>query len=713
MARPDMKTEEKAAPSETLPKLRTDLQFITDDEAMIYDPLLHRYMRLDGISLAVLKALSQEQFRSQSWTQADLLNEAQRIFGNPIPATSLALVLKAAAANNLLQTRQGDSWKAAANAAKHQQEKGWKWLLHNYISLRIPLIQPEPYLGRIDAVLRAIFSPATAMIMPLLGLLTLFLVSRQWTEFSLAIRGLTEAPMLLGLGMTILVVKLWHEIGHGHFARRYGCRVPSAGILLILGAPLFYTDVTDAWRLKTRRQRMMIAGAGVMAEAILAILALFLWVFLKDGLVRNIAFFVASGSLITTLLINLSPFMRFDGYFLLSDGLRIPNLHDRAFEAMKWYLRRFLLGFSDPLPQPLQGLHVGWLAVFGAATALYRLLLFVGIAVFVYHAFFKLAGLFLFAIEIAWFILKPLNKELQVWKVRHKEIRWFSTGGRTVLAVITALLLLFMPLSRSISLKAVLEPSGIARAHAFAPAIIESIHVSQGQKVVQGDILLQLYSPLLSHQKAIVETRLALVRARLARVAADQAERGQLNVLIEEERSLLAQHAGVQAELSALVIRAPMTGIVVELDREIHAGRAVAVKDRLVLIGSEKGLSARGFTGSESIERIKAPALAVFVAENPLAPRLPLTLAHIGAAPSAMVEPPALALALGGDVPSSADRSGRNTASVAAYSLVFNSDGSPPLLAIRGTIHVTAAAESLGLRALKRAVSIIVRESGV
>jgi putative peptide zinc metalloprotease protein len=519
--------------------------------------------------------------------------------------------------------------------------------------------------------------------------------------------------MLLGLGLTILIVKLWHETGHGHFARRYGCRVPSAGILLILGAPLFYTDVTDAWRLEDRRQRMMIAAAGVMAEAILAILALCLWVFLKDGLVRSIAFFVASGSLITTLLINLSPFMRFDGYFLLSDGLRIPNLHDRAFEAFKWYLRRWFLGFEDPLPRQLQGLRIGWLALFGIATALYRLVLFLGIALFVYHAFFKLAGLFLFAVEIAWFILKPLNKELQVWNKRRSNIRWFGAGGRTVFVVTVLLLFLFAPLSRSVSLKAVLEPAEIARAHAVAPANIKTVHVVQGQRISQGALLLTLESPLLTHQNAIIETRLALAGARIARASADQTERGQLTVLVEEERSLIAQHAGLQAELAALTIRAQLSGIVLEIDREIHPGRTIAIKDRLVLIGTEAGLSARGLAGSESVERLSAPATAYFIAENPALARQDMTLRHIAVASSVFVEPPALATSYGGDVLSTPDRTGRNVASIAAYSLVFNSDGSVPLLGIRGTIHVTAAAESLGLRALKRAASILIRESGI
>jgi putative peptide zinc metalloprotease protein len=696
-----------------LPRMRTDLQFIERSEgSMIYDPLLHRYLRIDRMSFGILKALK-EWSGSKFLTPDELLERAETVTSSNLSPEQIDTVLQAAAKNGLLQTKQGDGWKAALEASERQQQSGWKWLLHNYISFRIPVIKPETLLDRSDSFLRLIFSPVTAIIFGLLALATLYLVSRQWTEFSSAVRGLTEAPMLLGLGATILVIKLWHEMGHGHFARRYGCRVPTAGFLFILGAPLFYTDVTDAWRLQDRRQRMMIAAAGVLAEGMLAILALTLWVFLQDGLLRNIAFFVASGSLITTLLINLSPFMRFDGYFLLSDWLRIPNLHDRAFEAMKWYGRRILLGFRDPLPQQLWGLRPGALALFGVATAFYRLALFLGIALFVYYAFFKLLGLFLFAVEIAWFILMPLKKELKLWQARGKDIRWFGAGGRTAFALIIAVILLVMPLSTSLSMKAVLEPAEIARAHPVSAATIKALHVRQGDKVKQGDLLFELHSPQLMHQKAMIEMRLALANARLARAAADINERGQLTVLVEEERSLLAQYEGVKAELNALVIRAPINGIILEIDREIHPGRTVAVKDRLVLIGSEQGLSARSYAGSEAKVRMRLPSEAVFIAENPYAAKIRMVLTHIAVAPSTNVEPSALVAGFGGDVPAVLDRQGRHVASVAAYNLISTSDELPQTMAIRGTIHITAASESLGLRALKRAASVIIRESGV
>ncbi len=696
-----------------LPLLRSDLQFIDHEGGgLIYDPLNHRYFRVDQISMAVLKVLSRMS-GFHATNPAELLKQAEIISGASIPPSNIPPILQTAQKNGFLQTQQGDGWKLHASSVERSKERGLNWLLHNYISLRIPLIRPEALLDRLQPFLAVVFSRAMAWVIAVLALMALYLVSRQWTEFSDAIRSLTQAETLLGLGLTILVVKLWHEIGHGHFARRYGCRVPSAGILLILGAPLFYTDVTDAWRLRERHPRMMIAAAGIMAEAIIAVLALCLWVFLQDGLARNIAFFVASGSLITSVLINMSPFMRFDGYFLLSDWLRIPNLHDRGFEAMKWYLRRWLLGFTDALPQTLSGLRPGWLALFGVGTALYRLSLFIGIALVVYHAFFKVAGVLLFAIEIAWFIYKPVRNEIKVWSDRRKDIVWTGSAGRSLALVAAGLILLLVPLSTHVSMKAVLEPARVARAYAAAPSVIESIHVRQGQRVQQDDVLLRLSSPALVHQRILVETRLALVHARLARSAADATERSQISILMEEERSLVVQRAGILAEQAALTIRAPMTGAVLEMDRDIHPGRVVSVKERLVLIASEEGLSARSFASSAALERLQEPASAVFVSENPQAARIPLTLTHRAAAPSLSIEPVALSAQLGGDVMSVPDRTGKSIAATAAYLLISSSAGLPPPMAIRGTIHIAAAPESLGLRALKRAVSVIIRESGV
>lgn len=116
-----------------------------------------------------------------------------------------------------------------------------------------------------------------------------------------------------------------------------------------------------------------------------------------------------------TLAINLNPFMRFDGYYLLSDWLEVENLQDRAFARGKWWLREKLFGLGDPPPEPFGEPLGKGLLVYAFGTWIYRFFLFLGIAVLVYAYFFKVLGIFLFLVEILWFIGLPIWRELQAW----------------------------------------------------------------------------------------------------------------------------------------------------------------------------------------------------------------------------------------------------------------------------------------------------------
>ncbi len=119
-----------------------------------------------------------------------------------------------------------------------------------------------------------------------------------------------------GLALYVLclaVVKVCHELGHAYTATRYGCRVPTMGIAIIVMMPMLYSDTSDAWKLTSRRQRAAIGAAGMIVECALAALAIFAWNFLDDGVARSLVFILATTSLMVGAAINLIPFIRFDG----------------------------------------------------------------------------------------------------------------------------------------------------------------------------------------------------------------------------------------------------------------------------------------------------------------------------------------------------------------------------------------------------------------
>ena len=121
-------------------------------------------------------------------------------------------------------------------------------------------------------------------------------------------------------------MKILHELGHAYAARHFGARVPVIGLAFLVMFPILYTDTTDVWRIQEKRSRTLINGAGITVELCIAAISLLLWAFLPDGIFRSIAFFAATTSWAMSLFVNLNPWMRFDGYYLISDLLGVENL---------------------------------------------------------------------------------------------------------------------------------------------------------------------------------------------------------------------------------------------------------------------------------------------------------------------------------------------------------------------------------------------------
>ena len=129
-------------------------------------------------------------------------------------------------------------------------------------------------------------------------------------------------------------------------------------------------------------------------------------------------FILATATWLMTVVINLSPLMRFDGYFMLSDALNVPNLQTRAFVLARWKMREWLFAFGDDKPEHFEPWREKILIFYAFSTWIYRFFLFLGIALIVYHMFFKILGILLFLVEIFAFLLTPVFREMKEWFTR-------------------------------------------------------------------------------------------------------------------------------------------------------------------------------------------------------------------------------------------------------------------------------------------------------
>lgn len=362
----------------------------------------------------------------------------------------------------------------------------WKQLIHNYLFFKIHLFNPNRFLEKTLFLVKPIFSERIKYTVILLLSINLLLVANNFSEYVSTLVNFVSVEGLAYLGVSIVLLKTAHEFGHAYVTKYYGCSVPSMGIAFMVFYPMPYTDTTSAWMLKPS-QRVNIALAGIKVEMIIATIALSGWLLLPDGILKSLAFFLSGVSIVTTLGVNLSPFMRFDGYYALSDIWKIENLHTRSFALAKAFLRKKLWGMelkTEYFPPKKKKV----LIMFAFGVWVYRLILFSGIAYMVYLMTFKALGILLFAIEIGYFIMLPIFKELKEWYKLRREIRFSYPVIGSWTVVLLLLSLLFVPYSRTTIIPAIVECE--TKSVLFAEYDSHIVYKNEENSVKKGDLIL-------------------------------------------------------------------------------------------------------------------------------------------------------------------------------------------------------------------------------
>jgi len=709
MSRLELNTQEKA-----LPLLREDLRFVEGASNVdgsptwvVVDPVRGKYFQIGWDAYQML-------LRWKGRSAEAVLSEVRAETTSHATKEDLNALLQFLYSNHLLRDLPPGGYRAYASQAESAQLKWLPWLIHHYLFLQIPLVRPDRFLRATLPYVEWMSSRPVAWAIALLGLIGLHLVSRQWEAFTTTfLHFFTPLGFVLYV-LCLVLVKVCHELGHAYTAARYGCRVPTMGMAMVVMVPMLYSDTSDAWKLKSRHKRVAIGAAGMIVECSLAALAIFAWNFLGDGVVRSFVFIMATTSLLTGLGINLSPFMRFDGYYVLADWLGIPNLHDRAFAFGKWQLRRLLFGLDLPMPEPVSLVRRRLLVWFAWATWVYRVTLFLAIAFVVYQYFFKVLGIMLFAVEIGWFILLPIMHEMKVWwsmrPMLAKQGRtWVSAGGLVVLIA-----LLFIPWSDRVRLPAVLEATPHATLYAPAPGRIAALEVGEGRRVSAGETLVVLESPTLEKDMALTRKRIEVEQLKRLRQFADQQELAQHQVTLETLKAHLSQLEGLQRQQQNLSLVTPIAGVVTDKAEALHAGRWINKELPLAYVIDPTGEEVHAVVPETDVGYLRAGQHARFIPEGPERPILNAQIIQIRDIDEGAFMVPYLASLYGGDVPVREGADHKMKPETSVYRVTLALVGAPPQWnqAVRGTVLVEGPRISLARRLWEEGARVFIRESG-
>lgn len=590
----------------------------------------------------------------------------------------------------------------------------WQWLLHHYLFFRVPLLRPDRWLVR-QLPRVEVFYGATFLRLTLAALaLGLYQVVRQWEHFSATLVDTLTWRGALGYGVALTLVKVLHEFGHAFTARRLGCRVPTMGVAFLVMWPVAYTDVNEAWRLTRRRDRLAVGAAGIATELTIAAWATLAWALLPDGTLRGTLFMLATTTWVATLAINASPFMRFDGYFLLSDFLDFPNLHARAFALARWDLRERLFGLGEAPPEALPAARRRGLILFAYGVWLYRLTLFVGIALLVYHYFFKALGLLLFAVEIGWFVLLPMAKEVGEWRRRWPQIRAGGKGRGKLWLLILLLGIFAVPWNFEVNGQGLMRSARHYPLFAPGPARVDGLPVKPGEPVAAGQVLIRLAAD-------DAEYRLRLAQARFSRLAwqaevsgLDDTLRARQPVTVEELEAARAELTGATEERQRYTVTAPFAGVLADLAPDLRVGEAVGRQQQMGVFIDPSAWEVETYLTDAEVERVAVGDSGRFLPETPGLPARALKVARIDRDATRALPDAMLAVGHGGEV-LVRERNGQLIPERAVYRVVLTvdtADGPAPTRVLRGAVVIYGKPKSLAGDFLRSGAALLVRESG-
>ncbi|MBF0416439.1 MAG: HlyD family efflux transporter periplasmic adaptor subunit [Magnetococcales bacterium] len=673
----------------------------------IHDPVRQRFFRIGWLERLVLDDLH---------LSADAFIQRLTASGGPmITPAQVADVHEFLVQNELVVGTERTLMTALLRRRQQQTHHWLQRIWHGWLFFRIPLWNPDPFLRRLAWLWQILAHSAFQMVLVLLGILGAIHTARHWDAFVAILPHISSDGGWLWYGGAILATKVIHELGHAATAHRLGCRVPVMGVAFVFSWPVFYTDVSEAWLLRSRRDRLAVGAGGMLAELGLAAIASCLWPLLPDGPARSAMVLLAGVAWVGTLVVNLNPFMRFDGYYLLADALGVANLHQQSFQLGRWQLREWLFGWGVSRPGALSRRLATFLTALAYGIWCYRAIVFVGFALLVYFFLFKVAGIILLLAEVGWFLVRPVVMEIKAWWHHRQLFRLNKQVIRTLFLVALLLMLVtLVPWEGSVSAPALARAARYQQLFVPVPAVLEKRLVQRDQKVVSGQELMVFAAPDL--ELALEQNRLKIEQKRweLAHSAKEFSVGDNQLVIVRELGSALGEREGLLQQQEQLRVVAPFTGVVRTLAEGLDNGVWVDREQPLLAVMHPEPLRVEAWVDETDINRLNRETRAKFIPADLGLPSLPLRIEQIDYQAVEWLKDPTLASTFGGPLPTRKDKDGRLVAQRGCFRVWLTpvANGSGVKYIIPGTVQFSVASRTLVETLWHPLWSALIRQTG-
>ncbi len=541
---------------------------------VVKDPVGLQYFRFEEEEFAILQMLDgqsslddiAERFEAEFPPQTIRVEELQNFIGM---LHKSGLVLSDAPG-------QGWALKERRDEKKHRELLG---ALSNVLSLRLRGIDPERLLNWLYPYVRWFFTPAATIGALMLATAALTLVTVQFDVFKSRLPDFNSffaAQNWLALGMILTATKILHEFGHGMSCKHFGGECHEMGVMFLVGMPCLYCNVSDSWMLPNRWHRAAIGAAGMYVEIVLASICTFIWWFSQPGLLNYFCLNVMFVSSVSTILFNANPLLRYDGYYILSDILEIPNLRQKASTILNRKLGKWCLGLEEPDDPFLPKRHQAMFALYTVASSVYRWMVTLSILFFLNKVLepygLKVVGQALALATIYGMFLMPARAVWKFFRVpgrlsKVKRVRLYIT--LSLLAGFVASLFL-VPLPMRVIAPFELQPYDAYSVFVEVPGRLVELAVKPGQLVKKGDLIAQLENlelrqevVRLQGERASLLTELKNLDSLLLQPSKTEQAANRYDTARKQLEGIAEQLAQKEADLQRLRIVAPVDGVVV------------------------------------------------------------------------------------------------------------------------------------------------------
>ncbi len=503
----------------------------------------------------------------------------------------------------------GELTERADRIAQRQWASRWS----NLFAWRRPLCDPDRFLSALLPMVRPLVSWLGFVLWLCLAGLGLALGGLHWSDLTHDLLGQLSTPhSLVTLWLLFPVIKLLHELGHGLMTKAFGGEVHELGVMLLVLTPVPYCEASAAWAFRDKWQRVLVGAAGMMVEVALASLALVVWINAEPGLVRLLAYNTIFLAGVSTLLFNLNPLLRFDGYYMLMDWLEMPNLRARATAYLRYLCERYLFGAREVSRPDATAGERAWFVGYAVASTVYRLMVTVAILLFL-GELSPLLGILFAAMTAVGMLLVPLVKGLS-YLFTSPSIRLVRGRAVAVTAVAFALLtggLCLAPAPFHTLAEGVVWVPDESVVRAGTDGFVRQIVARPDSLVQPGEVLFVTEHPRLQAEARVLVARVKELQAR-------HTEQRPIDLvkaaIIEEELAYARdQLARTQRRLDDLVVRSRAAGQFILPAPQDLPGRFVKQGEVLAHVVDRRRLAVRTIVPQADIDLVRTQESAVEV----------------------------------------------------------------------------------------------------